>query len=495
MTASARAILEDFPLASMADGDVYIVNDSYRGGVHANDVMVCRPVFLDGTVRFLAASLIHVLDLGGSAHGGINAQAQETLEEGLQIPPLLYQRDGVVNDTLIRLIRLNSRSPDATVADIEALVAGTVVTSLRVGRLADRYPPDRLDRFVETHLRTTEERVRAGIGELPDGIYRGSSCIDDDGLTGRDYRIEVCVRVKGDEVELDFEGTSDQVRAVDQFECVAGVRRRGVRCPVLPRSDHPDERGFPTGDPVHLPPGVAPQSRSSASVRGEDDGGVRRGGRHHRRRPAPVAPDKAIAGSGILAGFTIAGIGTRSSYWLHNAFELEDQVPASGRMGSTLTGIHFGVGRSQLPQVEPVEARCRLLVEEIALIADSGGAGRWRGGLGVRTSFRALDDALVSVRTDHFRTPPAGRDGGEAGRPGGFWISGRDGQIRALPSKQSNVPLSKGELFVVETAGGGGLGQVGDRPGDAVAADIRSGRVTEAGAVESYHYPGAPAAR
>ena len=118
------AVLEDIAIESMQPDDVFITNDPYRGGVHANDVMVCRPVFVDGAVRYFTASLIHVLDLGGSAHGGINASALETFEEGLQLPPMHWERAGVRNDDLVRLIRLNSRSPAETIGDIDALGRG-----------------------------------------------------------------------------------------------------------------------------------------------------------------------------------------------------------------------------------------------------------------------------------------------------------------------------------------------------------------------------------
>ena len=208
-------MIEDIAIESMQPGDVFITNDPYRGGVHANDVMVCRPVFVDGAVRYFTASLIHVLDLGGSAHGGINASALETFEEGLQLPPMHWERAGVRNDDLVRLIRLNSRSPAETIGDIDALGRGH----------ARRRAARRIDdpRTRRGHLRRDRRAVsRCDRSARPARIsatsttasYHGSAVIDDDGINpGRTYDIHVEVRVAGDSIELDFAGTSPQVRA------------------------------------------------------------------------------------------------------------------------------------------------------------------------------------------------------------------------------------------------------------------------------------------
>ena len=214
MAEQLRAVLEDIPVESMRPDDVFVTNDPYRGGVHANDVMLCRPVFVDGSVRYFAASLIHVLDLGGAAHGGINAQAMETFEEGVQIPPMHWIRAGVRNEDLARLVALNSRSPAETVGDIDALAAGTLVAARRVVAMIDEHGAQQFDRVVERYLDQTEALTRAGIDRIPDGSYRGHAVIDDDGLNpDRSYDIHVEVRVRGDSIELDFEGTSPQVRA------------------------------------------------------------------------------------------------------------------------------------------------------------------------------------------------------------------------------------------------------------------------------------------
>jgi N-methylhydantoinase B len=197
-----------------------------------------------------------------------------------------------------------------------------------------------------------------------------------------------------------------------------------------------------------------------------------------------AVPERTIAGSGILQAFAIAGVG--DTYWLHNAYDFGGVGARRGRDGVDATGLHFGIGRNQIPQVEPVERKCRLRVEAVELIEDSGGAGRWRGGLGARTTFRVFDDCLVSVRTDRFRSPPAGVDGGRAARAGAFYRLTPTGERVEIGSKVANVRLDAGDRFVMETSGGGGLGDPRDRPVDEVAADVAAGRVSRRAALAEY---------
>ncbi|WP_240489775.1 hydantoinase B/oxoprolinase family protein [Actinomadura atramentaria] len=157
-----------------------------------------------------------------------------------------------------------------------------------------------------------------------------------------------------------------------------------------------------------------------------------------------------------------------------------------GADGPDATGVHFGVGRNSVPQVEPAETRCPFRIEEVALIPDSGGPGRWRGGLGTRTVFRLLADTHVTTRGDRLVHPPPGRSGGRAGRCGGFYRLHADGAAERLAGKLNNVPFRAGEAFVVETTGGGGVGDPRDRPRAAVRADAAARKVTAAGAARDY---------
>ena len=481
-----RAVLEDFAVEAMQPGDVFITNDPYRGGVHANDVMLCRPVFVDGAVRYFTASLIHVLDLGGSAHGGINAAALETFEEGLQLPPLYWHRAGVRNDDLVRLIELNSRSPAATIGDIDALAAGTLVAAQRVEAMIREHGADAFDAIVVRYLDATEQQTRAEIRAIADGVYRGSAVIDDDGINpGRTYEIHVEVRVADDAIELDFEGTSPQVRAPINSSASQAYDAAmfAVRCfldkdiPTNSGSFRPVTASFPSGSLLNPDP-PNPCGGRMMAVYAIVDAII--------EALSVAVPQRRIARSGILQGFSVAGIG--ASYWLHNSYDFGGVGARVGKDGVDATGLHFGVGRNGIPQVEPVERRCRLRVEAVELIVDSGGAGEWRGGLGARTVFRLLDDCLVSVRTDRFRSPPEGIDGGHPARAGAFFRVTANGERIEIGSKAVNVRLDQGDAFVMETSGGGGVGDPRRRSAAAIAADLRAGKISRTAALEVYGF-------
>jgi N-methylhydantoinase B len=477
-------VLEDVPIERMRPGDVFLTNDPYRGGVHANDITLCRPVFVDGEVRWFTASLIHVLDLGGAAHGGINAQARETFEEGLQLPPLPWMRAGVRDEDLVRLIRLNSRSPDETVGDIDALAAGCLVAAQRVEAMVAEHGAAAFEGIVERWLADTEARARQAIRRIPDGTWRGHAVIDDDGLTDHPpYDIHVAVIVDGDELTLDFTGTSPQVRApVNSSSSQAfDAACFAVRCFL--EADIPTNAGSTAAMRAHFP------ARSLLNPEPPHPCGGRMMATYAIvdavvEALSAAVPERTIARSGILQAFAIAGVG--DTYWLHNAYDFGGVGARRGADGVDATGLHFGIGRNQIPQVEPVERRCRVRIEGVELIQDSGGAGRWRGGLGARTTIRVLDDSLVSVRTDRFRSPPEGRDGGRAARAGSFHRLTPTGERIEIPSKAANVRLDAGDRFVMETSGGGGLGDPRQRPLEDVVADVAARRVSRDAATDVY---------
>jgi N-methylhydantoinase B len=194
-------------------------------------------------------------------------------------------------------------------------------------------------------------------------------------------------------------------------------------------------------------------------------------------------PHLAIAASGLLHSYAMAPVSSAGRRWLQMAYEYGGLGGRRGSDGPDATGIHFGLARNTIAQLEPIETRCPLVIESKEYIVDSGGPGRWRGGMGVRTVFRLLDDAVVTTRSDRMRYPPVGREGGSAGRAGRYLRVRPDGIEIELASKTSNHVFDRGDRFVVETSGGGGLGDPFTRDPDAVLRDLRDGRVTR-GSVE-----------
>ncbi|WP_336210356.1 hydantoinase B/oxoprolinase family protein [Nonomuraea sp. LPB2021202275-12-8] len=493
-------LVKDIPLATMRPGDVYVLNDAYRGGVHTNDLLVYRPVFIGGVPGYFTATMIHVSDLGGLSAGGMAPLATDIFGEGLQLPPVRLATADGLEPAVEAVLRANSRTPDKVMGDVRALVAGTAVAAARVGALVREYGEAGLRAGIDAYLDYTETRTRAALAGLPPGRYEASYSIDDDGIDlGTAHHIRVAVTLPGNEAEpedgtggtspdrprvvLDFAGTDPQVPAAINASASQSLAAAvfAVRCfldPAIPMND-----GCLRAIDVRLPPGSLLNARSPVPC----------GGRYVPIYAAMEAvfqalsdavPERAIAASGILQPFSIASVA--APYWIHLSYDFGGVGARQGLDGPDATGVHFGVGRNSVPQVEPVEGRCPLVVESIETIPDSGGPGRHRGGLGSRTVYRFLADCHVTTRGDRLRLAPPGRDGGLPGRLGGFFRRHLDGTVERLASKVNNVRFAAGEAFVVETTGGGGIGPPRERDPSLVEADLEAGRVTRRGAADDY---------
>jgi N-methylhydantoinase B len=240
---SLPSLLEDVPAASMQPGDVFVLNDPYRGGIHANDLIVFRPILADGRVAFFAGTLVHVADVGGVAAGGLAALATDTFGEGLLLPPVHLARGGEPAADVRRIVARNSRVPDKVLGDVDALVAGVHVIAARVEDLLARHGVDRLDAFVDAWLVETERRMRTELAALPAGTYHGSFVIDGDGVEpGRTFGVQVAVTCRDGAVEVDFAGTATQARGAinaSVSQALSGVVY-GIRCfvdPTIPMNE------------------------------------------------------------------------------------------------------------------------------------------------------------------------------------------------------------------------------------------------------------------
>lgn len=494
---SLPAVLADHPIERMRDGDVFVMNDCFRGGIHANDLIVFRPVVIAGRVRYFTGTLIHVADLGGSSAGGIVPGATDVFAEGLQLPPVRIYDAGREVEDLHRLIALNSRTPDRVMGDLKALVAGAHVAGRRLEALAGEYGPEALDRGVAGYLEGTERRMREELAGLAPGVYRGEYRIDDDGLDldrSPVVRVEVTVGGGTAPVRLDFTATDDQARAAIN----AGVSQAltgaiyAVRCfvdPTIPMNEGcyaPIDVVFRKGSLLD-PKWPAACGGRVVSVTAVCEAVV--------DALSGARPDRATAASAVIHPYTLSAA-TGGNPWLLLSYEYGGIGARAGSDGPSATGSFFLGGRNVVPQVEPLEARLPLVFESQALIPDSGGAGRFRGGLGVETRVRVLEDCEVAVRNERVRYAPRGRDGGRPGRAGEQFVVRRDGTTRPLRPKAANQPMAAGEIFVLRTSGGGGLGPPEARERARIEADLAEGWVSEAGVARDYHQgaAGAPPA-
>ena len=479
---SLPAVLADHPLETMREGDVFVMNDCFRGGIHANDLLVFRPVFIAGRIRFFTGTLIHVSDLGGSSAGGIVPGATDVFAEGLQLPPVKIYSEGREVSDLHRLIALNSRTPDRVLGDLKALVAGAHVAGRRLEALAAEYGPEALDRGVAGYLSGTERRMRDELAKLAPGVYRGEYTIDDDGLDlERSPVIRVAVTVGGDSpVRLDFSASDDQARGAINagFSQALTGALYAVRCfvdPTIPMNEGcyvPIEVEFRKGSLLD-PTWPAACGGRVGSVTAVCEAVV--------DALSQARPDRATAASAVIHPFTLA-MPTGDAPWLLLSYEYGGLGARAGSDGPSATGSFFLGGRNVVPQVEPLEARLPLVFESQSFIPDSGGVGKYRGGLGVETRIRVLTDSELAVRSERVRFAPRGRDGGSPGRAGEQFAVRPNGEMRPLLAKAANQPLFAGETFVLRTSGGGGLGRPEERERARSEADLAEGFVRGEGA-------------
>jgi N-methylhydantoinase B len=469
-------VLRTFPPGSMAPGEVFMLNDVYQGGIHANDLLVFRPVFVDGTPAYFTGTLIHVADLSGISAGGMASDATDVFLEGVQLPPIrIATAEGLVDD-MARLLAANSRTPERLLGDVRALIAGANVAAKRLEDIIGQYTAAGLAQGVEDYLAHTEARMRAELAVLPDGVYQGEFRLDDDRFGEHHIRVTVTLDQSLDPggVTVDFEGTDPQVAwpINSGFSQTSGGVMYALRCyvdPSLPLNEGcfaAIDLRLPEGSLVNCTPPYPGGGRWATVAAAEEA---------IFAALTQVLPERGVAASGILQGFSISGV---SRPWLHMAFDLGGMGASARRDGPDATGALFGGGRNIIPQVEPIEARLPVRVEEVSLIPDSGGIGTHRGGLGTRTVIRMLEDARVDTRGDRLTSPPPGASGGGPGRGGGYYRERVDGTREPLSSKGTRQPLAAGEALVLETSGGGGYGDPAERAPEAVRKDLADGRTS-----------------
>ena len=272
-----QSLLSEIPEKGMVPGDIFACNDPYRGGIHANDIMLLRPIFAEGALRWFAGTLIHVADMGGSAVAGLGALATDTYAEGVLLPPVRLYRAGEANRGVLAIIERNSRAPKKVIGDVHALVAGVNVVARRMEELVARYGADELSRQIAFYVDYTTRRFAEEIKRIPAGTYRGRFTIDTDGVTpGRTFDVVVAVTVAEGRVTVDFTGTAAQSRGSinsSYSQTLSGVVY-AIRCftdPSIPMNE-----GLLPLHPHGAARGLAGEPHAAGGLRwagGDGDGG------------------------------------------------------------------------------------------------------------------------------------------------------------------------------------------------------------------------------
>jgi N-methylhydantoinase B len=476
LATSMRHFLSAFPLGTLEPGDVLITNDPWKTSGQLNDLSVVTPVFREDRVVGFFGNCCHAVDIGGR---GLSADANEVFEEGLWVPMTKLYSAGRPNSELFRILEANVRAPREVLGDLHAQVAGNQVGSDRLLEYLVEFDLDDLENLAFEITSRSEQGTRSAISQLPDGEY--SHVIQTDGL---DEPITIACRVvvDGDEITVDYTGSSDQVdRGMNVvLNYTTAYTSYALKCAVAPDVPHNDGSFRPVT--VTAPEGSILNPMHPAPV----------AARHIVGHFLPhavlgalskIVPDRVVAeGSGNVWLTTVRGVGDDRFVTVFFA---------SGGMGARpnkdgLSTTSFPSGIATAP-VEIVEASSPLVIREKEFRPDSGGAGRYRGGLGQRITVevRTNEPYVVSSLSDRFVFPAQGYEGGGSGAPGGFTTS-----VGENVNPKLSVRLPAGASFTLDLPGGGGFHEPAERAPQALKRDLDEGLITEEAARQDYGYDG-----
>ena len=445
LPATVRHFLREFGAEGLHPGDVLITNDPWQGTGHMSDVCLVKPIFHAGRLAAFAATTSHMPDIGGRVRA---IEARELFEEGIHIPLSRIIQDGQRDETLIRLIRANVRTPDQTMGDIWAQVSANELMENRVRRLMDEYRLDSLEGLGDELFGRSERAMRDAIRAVPDGTYRYG--FETDGFE-KPYTYRIALTVRGDAITADFTGTSPaQPRAIN---CVLAytyaMTAYAVRCALLPGL--PNNEGMYRPVKVEAPEGCLLNPKFPAAVVSRAQTGhyvpVLVLGALHQ-----VIPDKVMAGAGSPL-WAVAQTGTRD-----DGRPYTNVLFFNGGMGATAVkdGEHVLSWPSNISStpVEIAERNSPLFFRHKRMRPGSGGQGRFRGGLGQDVLFesRSRRPIVLSFMAERTRFPAPGLAGGGAGGLGDVRINGKK-----VDHRRQHV-LAHGDSVLVSTPGGGGYG-------------------------------------
>ena len=477
MLGMMEQLLGKYRVEDMAEGDIFVANDPYvAGGTHLPDVNLAMPCFADGRLLGFVCNIAHHADIGGMTPGSMAGGMSEIYQEGLRIPLVRLFAGGELVQDIFDLLLLNVRVPHERRGDYFAQVAACRLGARRLGELSRRYDPAMLARSFDAIMDRTEARLRDGIASIPDGRYEFTDLLDNDGMGTSDIPISVRIDVQGENISFDFDGTGPQMKG--NFNLTFNATQSAVYyvLKAMLDPDLPNNHGLIRAVEISAPLGTLVNAVHPAAVAG-------RANTSQRivdvliGALAQALPEQAV---GAANGANVTAV-----FFGHDPRHDRPYVyleTLGGGFGGRFTkdgkdGVQVHITNTSNLPVEAIEAEYPLMVESYGLIEDSGGAGKFRGGMGIRRVVRPVGhETVFSGMGERFRHQPWGIFGGQPGATGRFSVQGPGHDDETLPDKPNHVPLGPDDAVVIETPGSGGYGPPGERDGEALAEDYRSGK-------------------
>jgi N-methylhydantoinase B len=473
--------------------DVFIQNDPYQGGSHLPDVNVMVPAFHDGRLLGYGCVRAHWADIGSATPGSYGA-VTEVYGEGLRIPPVRLFRNGELDPGIAAIIFANVRQPAERLGDLRAQVAANRRAVARLGSLARKYGTDELVRIMAAILDYSETMMRKALRALPDGDATFSEVFDGDGVIGlgqtedETFTVRGTIRKRGDEIVVDFTGTDPRVAG--PMNAPLTVTKSGVFGAIKmiadPKNTIPPNSGSWRPITVTAPAGCVVNAQEPApvvyanheiSLRVSD---IVLGAMHQ------ISPATCVAGSQGTGGVVIFGGADYRTGGGYVSYEVTKGGVGARPIKDGINAIGGPLANQMNTPVEILEMSFPVRVEEYALIPDSGGAGRWRGGLAARRSWRILHhESRCTTCCERTVTAPPGLDGGLPGAPAQTRMQLPDGTMQRVPSKGA-FTAPDGALVILDVPGAGGFGPPAERDPALVRRDLIDGYVTPAAVARDY---------
>ncbi len=490
LTPMVGRLLQTVPVDQMGEGDIWILNDTYLGGTHLPDIAIMMPVLVDGRVIAISAAMTHHQDVGGMAPGSTPTNATEIFQEGIRIPLLQFRQGNTLNATLIAMLRQNVRLPDVLMGDINAQIAACTIGARRLSELATNFGRVELLALFDNLLNRSEIMTRQALSGLRPGTYRHVDYLDNDGVDlDTLVRIEVAITI-GDNgtMHCDFTGTSPQVRG--PFNCMPSGSYAAA-CFALRAVTDPDGRIPNNGGcfrPItfHLPEASLVNPREPAPT-GCRTSTIKRITTCILGALRQVAPDRVPADSGSEIVIMHFG-GQRSDGRRYVTSQLLVAGSGASPHMDGVDVIETDASNCLNVPAEALMMEAPIRVHRIALHRDSGGPGKYRGGLGGEFEYELLDgEATVTYRGERHLCEAAGANEGHAGARAHALIKRAAGGEEQIKSKIV-ATLRKGDRLHITTAGGGGYGSPAYRDPASAQADLRDGKISPE-AARALHAP------
>ena len=495
-----KTCAQEIPLETLDEGDVIIHNDPYRGGLHTPEHTLFKPFYVDGELMGFVVCIGHIAEVGGMVPGGFAGEATEIFHEGLQIPPIKIMRRGVDVDEVWKLILANVRTPRYNYGDLRAMIGALDLGEQRIIELVRKYGKAVFTETCSDLMDYSERRMRSEIAVFPDGRYSFEDTVENDGIEDKPYLIHVDVFVQDDEVIVDFSGSAAQAKG--PINATLGVTWSATYNAMFHLTDPTIPKNSGCFRPIKVlarPGSVTNVNYPAPEVAGNTE--------VHPRLAALVigalsqgVPERAMAAE--------SGTGNNFVFGGHHP-EYDEYFACYDLMSGGWGGRSFADGNDDTIAIngncrfnptEVFETRFPFWVENCALVPDSGGAGKFRGGLAFERTLRATTiEITASQCTDRHRIKPWALFGGKEGATGATliqqagterWLTVVQAFNKASSSKYSNITLRPGDRVRLVVPGGGGYGDPRERDPAMIEEDLREGYISRESARRDYGFEG-----